>query len=94
MIGVSFAIIAAIVLMGFRQSMPVVTILVGALALLLYRMGRKLFRNYLEGDVSLATPDEGVFWAVQFLKVNGLAFIWMLSASAIWYTVGWALGRM
>ena len=85
MFGVGFGLIVALGYAGYASWPFLITISVGAVAQLLFRVIKRVWKNPLNGGGGSSTEDR---LDLKFFRNLLLAYIAMLAVSALWYGIG------
>ena len=85
MFGVGLGVIVALCYAGYSSWPFLITIAVGAVAQLLFRVIKRAWKNSLNGDDSSSAEDS---FDLKFLRNLVLAYVAMLAVSALWYGIG------
>ncbi len=88
MFGVGLGLIVALGYAGYASWPFLITIAVGAVAQLLFRIIKRVWKNSLNANGGSAPEDT---FDPKFFRKLLLAYVAMVAVSALWYGVGWGV---
>ncbi len=91
MFGVGFGIIGVLIYAGFNSWNVWLTLLLGAVVQLVFRVTKRMWRNSFSSSDESAPEDSDREWTRTDIRNLLIAYPTMIVVCALWYGIGWGL---
>lgn len=91
MFGIGFGIIGVLIYAGFNSWNVWLTLLLGAVVQLVFRVTKRLWKNSLSSSDASLPGDSDNEWTRADVRNLLIAYPTMVVVCALWYGIGWGL---
>ena len=91
MFGIGFGIIGVLVYAGFNSWNVWLTLLIGAVVQLAFRVTKRMWRNSLSSSDDSSPDNSDKQWTKADARNLLIAYPTMVAVCALWYGIGWGV---